>query len=160
MNGETIDLHPVKTTSTPVFVLVTSHMYVTLLTYFFRRCEFGLTMPIVPRVSYRGGAWNSLPPLPLPEILKLSMVINALSQVLNNNLVPDCVRSNLRGSKFLWEHAPHTPLVGTHAYVCVEVLSHTTIILLPPCFPPPPPPPQTENPVWYHFHLSIAAYSA
>ena len=119
-------------------------MYVTLLTYFFRRCEFWLTMPIVPRVSYRGGAWNSLPPLPLPEILKLSMVINALSQVLNNNLVPDCVRSNLRGSKFLWEHAPHTPLVGTHAYVCVEVLSHTTIILLPPCFPPPPPPPKLK----------------
>jgi len=28
------------------------------------------------------------------------MVINVLSQVLNNNLVPDYVRSNLRGSKF------------------------------------------------------------
>ena len=43
------------------------------------------------------------------EISKLSMVINVLSQVLNNNLAPDCVRSNLRGSKFkifLGEHAP------------------------------------------------------
>ena len=37
------------------------------------------------------------------------MVIIVLSQVLNNNLVPDCVRSNLRGSKFkifLGEDAP------------------------------------------------------
>ena len=47
------------------------------------------------RVSYRGGGALELPP---PEILKLSLVINVLSQVLNNNLVPDCVRSNLRGS--------------------------------------------------------------
>ena len=48
------------------------------------------------RVSYRGGGGpgTSTP----PEILKLSMVSNILSQVLNNNLVPDCVRSNLRGS--------------------------------------------------------------
>ena len=38
--------------------------------------------------------WNSP-----PEILKLSMVI-VLSQVLNSNLVPNCIRSNLRGSKF------------------------------------------------------------
>ena len=47
-----------------------------------------------------------------PEILKLSMVIIVLSQVLNNNLVPDCVRSNLRGSKFKifpGEHAPRPP---------------------------------------------------
>ena len=43
-----------------------------------------------------GGGWN-FPPS--PEILKLSMVINVLSQVLNNNLVPDCVRSNLRECK-------------------------------------------------------------
>ena len=47
------------------------------------------------RVSYRGGGGPGTPP---PEIFKLSMVINVLSQVLNNNLVPDCVRSNLRGS--------------------------------------------------------------
>ena len=32
------------------------------------------------------------------------MVIIVLSQVLNNNLVPDCVRSNLRGSKFSWKY--------------------------------------------------------
>ena len=52
----------------------------------------------------RGGAGISL-----PEILKLSIV---LSQVLKNNLVPDCVRSNLRGSKFkifLGGHAPRPP---------------------------------------------------
>ena len=29
---------------------------------------------------------------PPPEILKSSMVIVVLSQVLNNNLVPDCIR--------------------------------------------------------------------
>ena len=53
------------------------------------------------------------PPLPpTQEILKLSMVIIVLSQVLNNNLVPDCVRSNLRGSKFKIfpeGHAPRPP---------------------------------------------------
>ena len=39
------------------------------------------------------------PPATIPsplEILKLSMVINVLSQLLNNNLVPDCIRNNLR----------------------------------------------------------------
>ena len=56
-----------------------------------------------------------------PEILKLSMVIIVLSQVLNNNLVPDCVRSNLRGSKFkifLGGHAPRPPSRHTHLCVC------------------------------------------
>ena len=54
------------------------------------------------RVSYRkggGGGGRAGIPSP-PEILKLSMVIIVLSQVLNNNLVSDCIRSNLRGSKF------------------------------------------------------------
>ena len=58
------------------------------------------------RVSY-GGGWNFLPqpqfpppPPPPPRNLELSMVTIVLSQVLNNNLVPDCVSSNLRGSKF------------------------------------------------------------
>ena len=32
---------------------------------------------------------------------------------------------------------PQTPLVGTHAYVCMSVLSHATIILLPSCSPLP-----------------------
>ena len=80
------------------------------------------------------------------EILKLSIV---LSQVLSNRLVPDCVGSNLRGSKFkifLGGACPQTPLVGTHTYACVSVLFRATIILLPPCFPTPPPP--TQNPVW------------
>ena len=45
----------------------------------------------------RGGRDLEFPP---QEILKLSMVIVVLSQVLSNNFVPDCVRSNLRGSKF------------------------------------------------------------
>ena len=40
------------------------------------------------------------PPPPPPEIMKLSVVIIVLSQVLNNNPVPDCVRSNLRGNIF------------------------------------------------------------
>ena len=46
------------------------------------------------------------------------MVINVLSQVLNNNLVPDYVRSNLRESKFnifLGEHAPIPPYISRHA---------------------------------------------
>ena len=65
-----------------------------------------------------------------PKILKLSIVTIVLSQVLNNNLVPDCVRSNLN-SKF--SGGAQIPLVGTHAYTCVSVLSCNTIILLPSC---------------------------
>ena len=93
-----------------------------------------------------GGAklQNSPPPQPqfppFPEILKLSMVINILSQVLNNNLVPVCVRSNLRGSKFKFSWGsmpPDPPSRHTHTYTCVSMLSHATIILLPPCSPPP-----------------------
>ena len=63
--------------------------------------------------------------------------------------VPDSVRNNQRGSKFKTflggggVACPQTPLVGTHAYARVSVLSHATIILLPSCFPPPP----TQNPV-------------
>ena len=52
------------------------------------------------RVSYRRGEgepWKFPSP---PEILKFTMVIIVLSQVLNNNLVPDFIRSNLRGYKF------------------------------------------------------------
>ena len=64
--------------------------------------------------------WNSP-----PEILKLSMVI-VLSQVLNSNLVPNCIRSNLRGSKFK-----------------IFLGGGATIILLPSCPPPP-----IQNPVW------------
>ena len=46
-------------------------------------------------------------------------------------------------SKFSWGACPQTHLVGTHAYACVSVLSHATIILLPSCSPSP-----TQNPVW------------
>ena len=68
-------------------------------------------------------------------------------QMLFGKFVPDCVRSYLRGSKFkvfLGGACPQTPIVGTHTYACVSVLSHTTIILLPSCSPPPPPPPQLK----------------
>ena len=59
-----------------------------------------------------GGGWNFSPPP--QKYLKLSMVIIVLSLVLNNNLVPDFVRSNLRGSKFNiflegGGHAPRPP---------------------------------------------------
>ena len=50
--GETIDLHPVKTTSTPVFVLVTSHMYMTLLTDFFRKMWMLVTYANSTIVTY------------------------------------------------------------------------------------------------------------
>ena len=98
------------------------------------------------------GAWNfppsshnfpPPPPPPPPEILKLSMVIMVLSQVLNNNLVPDCVRSNLKRSKFKifsgegGGACPQTPLVGMHMFCA----------LLSPCHhpaSPPPPPPQLK----------------
>ena len=72
-----------------------------------------------------------------PRNLELSMVIIDLSQVyINNNLVPDCARSNLKdlNSTFFGRgggHAPRPP--SRHA--CV---SHTTIILLPSCFPTTP----------------------
>ena len=55
---------------------------------------------------------------PPPESLKLSIV---LSQVLNNNLVSDCIRSNLWGSKFFWEGMPLTPLVGTLLSSCLSL---------------------------------------
>ena len=98
------------------------------------------------RVSYRGGggALEFPPPPPPPEILKLSKVIIVLSQILNNNLVSDCARSNLRVFEFkifLVEHA----LVGTHTYAYVSVFLHATIILLPSCSPPPPPPPPNSK---------------
>ena len=51
-----------------------------------------------------------------PEILKLSIVIIVLSQVLNNNLVPDCIRSNLRGSLFKIFLDPPS----RHANLCVR----------------------------------------
>ena len=59
--------------------------------------------------------------------------------MLFEKFVPDCIRSNLRGSKFkifLGGACPQTSLVGTHAYLRVSVLSDTTIILLPSCFSP------------------------
>ena len=40
-------------------------------------------------------------------------------------------------STFSWGAFPQIPVVGTHTYVCVSVLSRATIILLPPCFTPP-----------------------
>ena len=97
------------------------------------------------RFSFGGGrgrgGWNF--PNPLPETLKLSMVIIVLSQVLNNNLVPDC---NLRESKFKilpGGACPQTPLglVGMHAY-------HGIIILLPSWSSLPP----TQNTAWNATH--------
>ena len=92
-----------------------------------------------------GGAGISPPPshnFPPPEILKLSMAINVLSQVLSNNLVPDC---NLRGSKF--KACPQTPLVGTRYY-------HPATTM----FCPPPPPKLKilyETLQSHHSHMTI-----
>ena len=90
------------------------------------------------------------PPLPpTQEILKLSMVIIVLSQVLNNTLVPDCVRSNLRGSKFRRGGMPpdapsrHSSLhVHEHAFAHYY---HPAKILFPPPPPTPPPPPNSKS---------------
>ena len=55
------------------------------------------------RVSYRGEGKPGISP---PEILKLSIVIIVVPSILaiyvteHDMFVPDCVRSNLRGSKF------------------------------------------------------------
>ena len=92
-----------------------------------------------------GGGWNfPLPATIFPPPRNLEIEI-ALSQVLNNNLVPDCVRSNLRGPKIQFFSGgggeggggggggmPPDPLVGAHAYACVSMLSHSTTILFPP----------------------------
>jgi len=82
----------------------------------------------------------SFPPLPhptpTPEILKLSMVIIVLSQVLSNNLVPDC---NLRGS-FFGRACPQIPLVGTHLRVHERAFA-----ALSSCYHPIPPPPHPKS---------------
>ena len=81
-------------------------------------------------------------PSPPKEILKLSMVICVLSQVLNNNLVPDYVRSNLRGSKFKnfpGGACPQTPLVHVGKQAYARYYHPATTMF----FPPP-----TQNPVW------------
>ena len=52
---------------------------------------------------------------------------------LNNNLVPDCIRRNLRESKFKFFHAPDHPSRHAHYY-------HPATIRF---FPP-----QIQNPVW------------
>ena len=86
------------------------------------------------RVSWGGGGELGFPqPQFPPEILKLSMIIMVLSQVLNNNLVPDCVRSNLRGSKFKisWGSMPPEAHTLTHAWVKVHHPATTM-------FSPPP----------------------
>ena len=63
--------------------------------------------------------------------------------------VPDCTRSNLRGSKFnifLGEHAPDPTSRHTRLGVPFTCYYHPATILSPPP-PPPPPPPPTQNSV-------------
>ena len=74
------------------------------------------------------------PPPPLPEILIFSMVIIVLSQVLNNNLVPDCVKAIWEGLNSKFSRGRHAP--SSHAHV--SALSHATVILLPSCSLPLP----------------------
>ena len=54
-------------------------------------------------------------------------------QMLFEKFVPDCVRSNLGGSKFKIPRGggkcPHTPLVATHAYARYY---HPATIVFPP----------------------------
>ena len=76
---------------------------------------------------------------------------------INNNIVPDFVRSNLRGSKlkiFMREgRCPQTPLVGTHSYVFHTLLSscYHSIAL-----PPPRPHPQLK--ILYETLIMPASY--
>ena len=97
---------------------------------------------ITCRVSYRrGGALE----FPHPRNLELIMLIIVLSHVLNNNLVPDCVRSNLRGFKFKIFRGgggdiPPDPL---SRYACLYMgegakarYYDPTMILLSSCSPP------------------------
>ena len=72
------------------------------------------------------------------------MVIIVLSQVLNNNLVPDCIKNNRRGSKFLGRSmSPDPPNKHADLRLHEHTFSCTTIILLPSFFFPP----LTQNPV-------------
>ena len=57
-----------------------------------------------------GGLWNflsptTIPPHPTPRNLQCMV----LSQVLNNNLVPDCIRRGSKFKIFLGEHASRSP---------------------------------------------------
>ena len=75
------------------------------------------------------------------------MVIIVLSQVLNNNLVPDCIGNNRRGSKFLGGGGggacPQIPLINMQTYMCMSTLSHAPLsFCYHPFFPP-----STQNPV-------------
>ena len=62
-----------------------------------------------------------------PGNLEIEYGYYCLSLIFNNNLVPDCVRSNLRISKFkiYLGDMPPDPLVGTHTCTCVSMLSIT-----------------------------------
>ena len=65
----------------------------------------------------------------------------------NNNLVSDCVRSNLRGSKFKIFLGKHDPLASRHGQLRVRERTfaryyHPAAILSPP---PPPPPPNSKS---------------
>ena len=118
-----------------------------------------ISPPRVGNISPPRASRSAPLPLPSQKSLKLGMVIIVVPSILviwfyNHVIghkyasskcylesVPDCIRSNLRGSKvkiFLKGACPQTPLVGTHIYMCMSVLSHTTVILLPSCSPPPP----------------------
>ena len=96
------------------------------------------------RVSYRG--WALEFPPPPQEILKLSTVTIVLSQALNNNLVPDYVRSNLNSNFVLGEGGgggggggggmpPDPPSRHTCLRVCEGAFAryyHPATILFPP----------------------------
>ena len=102
-----------------------------------------------------GGVWAGISPPFSPEILKLSMVIIVLSQVLNNNLVPDCIRSHLRGSKFKIFLGRHAPSTHTSLRVRERAFAHyyhpATIL-----FPPPPPPSQLK--ILYETLVTVVSF--
>ena len=85
------------------------------------------------------GRGAGIPPSPSLTQKSLNWVWLLFSQVLNNNLVPDCVTSNLRGSKFqiFWGGIPPDTL-SRHAHLCVCECTFTryyhpaTILFLPP----------------------------
>ena len=96
-------------------------------------------LKVVSGFHTEGGSWNPSPPPPRNLEIEYGyycFVTGIKQQSCPRLRQKQSERIDLN-SKFSSVACPQTPVVGTHTYVCVSVLSRTTIILLPPCFTPP-----------------------